>query len=112
MSKPGSGAPRFCPFCWGRAHLRRQPSGPTADCWSSGMVDREQHRIRTSTSGGTEGLPPVILARIVSRVLRSGAPWADLARSLPLLAVFASTWVAVDVLGGWIGEGVILAKVT
>jgi hypothetical protein len=56
-------------------------------------------------------LPPVLLARIVSRVWRSGAHRGELARSLPLLALFVMAWGLGEVVGGWFGAGDALAKV-
>jgi hypothetical protein len=58
------------------------------------------------------GLPPVLLARIVSRIWRSGAHQAELARSLPLLVLFVTAWALGEVAGGWLGEGDALARVT
>jgi hypothetical protein len=56
-------------------------------------------------------LPPVLFARIVSRVWRSGAHRGELGRSLPLLALFVIAWGLGEVVGGWFGEGDALAKV-
>ena len=58
------------------------------------------------------GLPPVLLARIVSRIWRSGAHRAELARSLPLLGVFVTAWGLGEVAGAWFGAGDALSKVT
>jgi hypothetical protein len=57
-------------------------------------------------------LPPVLFARIVTRVWRSGRHRAELVRSLPLLAVFVCAWAAGEVVGAWFGEGGALARVT
>ncbi len=57
-------------------------------------------------------LPPVLFARIVTRTWRSGSHRAELARSLPLLALFVTSWGLGEVTGGLLGEGDALAKVT
>lgn len=58
------------------------------------------------------GLPPVLFARIVFRVWRSGAHRAELARSLPLLGVFVTAWGLGEAAGAWCGGGDALSKVT
>jgi hypothetical protein len=58
------------------------------------------------------GLPPLLFARIVSRVWRGGAHRRQLFRSLPLLALFVSAWGLGEVAGAWWGEGNALARVT
>ena len=56
-------------------------------------------------------LPPVLLARIASRVWSSPANRADLIKSLPLQALFTVAWAAGEVAGYWAGGGDALGKV-
>jgi hypothetical protein len=56
-------------------------------------------------------LPPVLLARIVSRVWASPADRGDLVRSLPLQALFTVAWAAGEVVGYWAGGGDALGQV-
>jgi GT2 family glycosyltransferase len=56
-------------------------------------------------------LPPLLLTRIVSRVLQSGRHRRELFRSLPLLALFVTAWAAGEVVGYWRGDGDSLKKV-
>ena len=56
-------------------------------------------------------LPPVLLYRILSRVLSKGQHRRELVKSLPLLGVFVCAWAAGEVVGAWAGDGGALAKV-
>ncbi|MDP6540779.1 MAG: glycosyltransferase [Planctomycetota bacterium] len=56
-------------------------------------------------------LPPVLLLRTVRAVLASGKMRGDLALSLPLLALFVSSWAMGEVVGAWFGDGGALARV-
>lgn len=56
-------------------------------------------------------LPPVLLLRTVRAVLASGKMRGDLILSLPLLALFVSSWAAGEVVGAWFGDGGALARV-
>lgn len=56
-------------------------------------------------------LPPVLFGRIVGRVLSKRRHRAELARSLPLLALFVTAWAAGEVLGAWRGAGGSLERV-
>jgi glycosyltransferase involved in cell wall biosynthesis len=56
-------------------------------------------------------LPPILLYRIVYRVLRAGRYGRELARSFPLLGLFVSAWAAGEVIGYWCGPGDALGKV-
>lgn len=58
------------------------------------------------------GLPPMLLGRIVSRIWRSGAHRSELVRTLPLLVLFVGAWGAGEAVGGWLGAGDALARVT
>jgi hypothetical protein len=56
-------------------------------------------------------LPPLLLYRTVSRVIAKRRHRAELVRSLPLLALFVSSWALGEVIGYWAGPGDSLAKV-
>ena len=56
-------------------------------------------------------LPPVLLARIVSRVWGSGKHRGELLRSLPLHALFTVGWAAGEVVGWWAGPSDALRRV-
>lgn len=57
------------------------------------------------------GLPPLLFARIVSRVWRSRTHRAELVRSLPLLVLFVASWGIGETIGAWFGDGNALARV-
>lgn len=57
-------------------------------------------------------LPPVLFARVVSRVWRSGRHRPELVKSLPLLAVYVTSWALGETAGAWFGPGDALSKVT
>lgn len=56
-------------------------------------------------------LPPVLLWRIVSRVLSKRRHRRELVASLPLLGVFVCAWAAGEVVGSWMGAGNSLERV-
>ena len=56
-------------------------------------------------------LPPVLLYRIVRRVLAKNRHRLILLRCLPLISVFAVGWAMGEVVGYWFGAGDALAKV-
>jgi hypothetical protein len=56
-------------------------------------------------------LPPVLLARIVTRVFRKNVPRRLLVRCLPLLALFVTAWGVGEVIGYWFGPGGSLERV-
>lgn len=56
-------------------------------------------------------LPPLIYWRVVSQVLKSGRYQTELLRSLPLLALFATSWAVGEAVGYWRGDGGALARV-
>ena len=56
-------------------------------------------------------LPPLIYWRVVSQVLKSGRYRTELLRSLPLLALFATSWAVGEAVGYWRGDGGALAQV-
>jgi hypothetical protein len=57
------------------------------------------------------GLPPLLLYRIVGRVLSKRRHQSELAKSLPLLAVFVCAWAAGEAVGAWAGDGGALSRV-
>lgn len=56
-------------------------------------------------------LPPLLLWRTVSRVLKKGRYRAQLLRSLPLLTLFVGSWSLGEVVGYWAGPSDSLARV-
>ena len=56
-------------------------------------------------------LPPLLFYRTVSRVVAKRRHRAELVRSLPLLALFVTSWALGEVVGYWAGPGDSLAKV-
>jgi len=56
-------------------------------------------------------LPPILLYRTVSRVLRARRYRQELVRSLPLLMLFVSSWAVGEAIGYWRGPGNALGKV-
>ena len=59
----------------------------------------------------TLALPPLLFTRVVSRVLKSGQHRRELILSLPLLALFVTSWAAGEMVGYWRGDGDSLQKV-
>ena len=56
-------------------------------------------------------LPPLLFWRTVARVLAKRRHLAELAASLPLLALFVTAWAAGEVVGYWAGPGDALRRV-
>jgi hypothetical protein len=56
-------------------------------------------------------LPPVLFARVTTRVWRTGRHRAELLRSLPLLVVFVVAWALGETAGAWFGPGTALERV-
>ena len=56
-------------------------------------------------------LPPLLLYRTVARILAKGRYRGLLLRSLPLLALFVTSWGLGEVVGSWFGAGRSLSKV-
>lgn len=56
-------------------------------------------------------LPPLMFVRVVRNVWRTGRHRGELIRSLPLLALFTTSWGLGEVVGYWFGAGDALAKV-
>lgn len=66
---------------------------------------------RLAAGAAAVALPPLLLYRILSRVLSKGQHRAELIMSLPLLGVFVCAWAAGEVVGAWAGDGGALARV-
>lgn len=78
----------------------------------AGMLAQTATPARRMLMGAASfALPPVLLARIASRVWAVPAHRADLLRSLPLQAVFTLGWAAGEVVGWWAGPGDALTRV-
>jgi hypothetical protein len=78
----------------------------------AGMLARGAGPARRLAMGlASFALPPVLLARILSRVWASPEHRADLLRSLPLQALFTVGWAAGEVAGWWLGPGDALQRV-
>jgi glycosyltransferase involved in cell wall biosynthesis len=56
-------------------------------------------------------LPPLLFYRTLSRVVSKRRHRAELVRSLPLLALFVTSWALGEVVGYWAGPGDSLGKV-
>jgi glycosyltransferase involved in cell wall biosynthesis len=57
-------------------------------------------------------LPPVLFYRTVARVVSKRRHRSELVRSLPLLALFVTSWALGEVVGYWTGPGDSLARVS
>ena len=57
-------------------------------------------------------LPPLLFVRVVRTLWGKGRHRTELMRSLPLLALFTSSWGVGEIIGYWFGPGDALAKVT
>jgi hypothetical protein len=66
---------------------------------------------RLAYGAAAAALPPVLYYRTVSRVLAKRRHRAELARGLPLIALFVCAWAAGEVAGAWFGAGDSLRKV-
>ena len=56
-------------------------------------------------------LPPILLWRVVSRVIRRPQYRTQLVAALPLLALFVTSWSVGEIVGYWAGPGDSLARV-
>lgn len=56
-------------------------------------------------------LPPLLFYRTFSRVVSKGRHRGELVRSIPLLALFVTSWALGEVVGYWAGPGDSLGKV-
>ena len=78
----------------------------------AGMLSRGAGPARRLFMGlASLALPPLLLARIVSRTWAAAEHRADLLLSLPLLALFTTAWAAGEVVGWWAGPGDALRRV-
>lgn len=66
---------------------------------------------RVAYGAAALALPPLLFYRTVSRVMATRRHRAELVRSLPLLALFVTSWAVGEVIGYWAGPGDSLAKV-
>ncbi|MCA9550230.1 MAG: glycosyltransferase [Myxococcales bacterium] len=60
---------------------------------------------------GALGLPPVLMARTVSRLWKKKRHTQELVRSLPLISLFMTSWGLGEVVGSLLGSGDSLEKV-
>lgn len=60
---------------------------------------------------GAMGLPPVLMARTLSRLFKKGRHLDKLVPSVPLISLFIMSWSVGEVLGSWFGAGDSLEKV-
>jgi glycosyltransferase involved in cell wall biosynthesis len=78
----------------------------------AGMQSAQSPAVRRFIMGCVSfALPPVLFARIVSRVWSSGKHRGELIRSLPLQALFTIGWAAGEVVGWWAGPSDALRRV-
>ncbi len=78
----------------------------------AGMRVRGSGALRRAGYGGAAfALPPLLFYRIVSRVLAARVHRSELVRSLPLIALFVTSWATGEIMGYWRGDGNTLAKV-
>ncbi|MFQ5698652.1 MAG: glycosyltransferase [Myxococcota bacterium] len=66
---------------------------------------------RLAYGAASLALPPILLGRILSRVLAKGRHRGWLLRGLPLIAIFVSSWGAGEVVGYCLGPGNALSRV-
>jgi hypothetical protein len=82
-----------------------------ARAYAGMRVEHEPGLRRAAYGAGAFALPPLLLYRILSRTTAAGVPRMEIARSLPLLALFVSAWALGEVVGYWRGHGNTLARV-
>ena len=82
-----------------------------ARSYAGARVDGAPRSRRLAYALAALALPPVLLYRTVTRVAVKGRHRAELVRSLPLLALFVTSWAAGEVIGYWVGPGDALARV-
>jgi glycosyltransferase involved in cell wall biosynthesis len=66
---------------------------------------------RLAFGAASFALPPLLYYRVVSRVVSKHRHRAELVRSLPLLALFVTSWAAGEIVGSWFGPGDSLSRV-
>jgi hypothetical protein len=67
--------------------------------------------VRLLRGAASLALPPLLLCRIVTRVIAKRRHRAELVRSLPLLGVFVMAWSVGELVGCWAGPGDSLNRV-
>jgi hypothetical protein len=82
-----------------------------ARAYAGGRGQTMTAAMRAGFAVGACALPPLLFARIVSRVRSSGRHQAELVRSLPLLVLFVCAWAAGEAVGYAMGAGNALARV-
>jgi hypothetical protein len=68
--------------------------------------------VRAIRAAGTLALPPLLLFRIMRRVLGRRGHRAELVRSLPLLGVFVCAWAFGEMVGYLAGPGDAMSRIT
>jgi glycosyltransferase involved in cell wall biosynthesis len=76
-----------------------------ARSYAAARVDGASAAKRLLYGAAAFGLPPLLFARTLSRVLAKGRHRALLLRSLPLIAIFVCSWGLGEVVGYWFGAG-------
>jgi hypothetical protein len=66
---------------------------------------------RLAYAAAALALPPLLFYRTLSRVVSKGRHRAELVRSIPLLALFVSSWAIGEMVGYAAGPGDSLEKV-
>jgi GT2 family glycosyltransferase len=82
-----------------------------ARSYAAGRVADAAFGRRIACGLASAALPPILLWRIVSRVLAKRRYRAELVRAVPLIAVFVCAWAAGEAIGSWFGAGDSLRKV-
>ena len=82
-----------------------------ARSFAGARVDGLSALVKAAYGVGAMALPPVLLFRIVTRVLAKARYRAELTRSLPLIALFVCAWALGEVVGSWFGAGNALERV-
>lgn len=78
----------------------------------SGLRSATMSAVRRVAYGcGAMALPPVLLLRIIRRVIATRRYYAELVRSLPLLVLFVCAWAVGEAVGYAVGPGDALARV-
>jgi hypothetical protein len=82
-----------------------------ARAYAGARFSRSSRARRVLAGFAALALPPVLFRRIVWRVFTAGQHRAELARSLPLLALFVGSWAVGEAVGAWAGSGRSLSRV-
>lgn len=82
-----------------------------ARSYAGARVARASGAKRFAYGAAAFALPPILFYRTVSRIVAKRRHRRELVRSLPLLALFVTSWAIGEVAGYWRGPGDSLAKV-